>query len=338
MFDIWRTHNFVALLILTAVVALTVRKRYGALVGLSWLYLAGSAVFLFANPSPTWGELQPRIDATSGLSYAIIMSMTLVVTRINHVTRIFSWLSFIASIEMALIFYRGYGIFNSASAGVTFAALLVPYCLFQLTGPIHYSKLNRFGAYAFLAQFVLILCGNQAGSTPYFVLVGMIAATLLHQMNLKFLLVGASLLALGMVKNASTFLDSNGRSAAWRLLMQWWADHGNPWVGTGTGSFEWLALAAQAGHRFPFLFMHNEYLQILFEQGIIGLTLFMAVWSMLAYRAARLPTYWEWQTLAGISVAMLTQFPFRYMISMALVVALGADLLHGHSRKNVEAV
>jgi O-antigen ligase len=83
-------------------------------------------------------------------------------------------------------------------------------------------------------------------------------------------------------------INSSGRSVLWEMTIQHWLE--SPWIGHGTGSAQQLITA-----RFPDYISHphNEYLRILADTGIVGLSLwvlgvlFFAVRVSLALRAAR---------------------------------------------------
>lgn len=66
------------------------------------------------------------------------------------------------------------------------------------------------------------------------------------------------------------------RFEMWESFLDWWAHYANIWIGAGIGSFEWVGPYLDPGQTFRnqhlgFYVMHNEWLQLLFESGIIGL-------------------------------------------------------------------
>lgn len=81
-----------------------------------------------------------------------------------------------------------------------------------------------------------------------------------------------SLMAVTLLK----FIDSTGRADVWIQAFHFWKENANPWLGFGSNSsFQLLRLVQKLNDSDPnlgvFGWMHNEWLQFLFEQGILGL-------------------------------------------------------------------
>lgn len=70
------------------------------------------------------------------------------------------------------------------------------------------------------------------------------------------------------------FGNSNGRYELWQLAMNFWKEHANLYLGFGSGAFGVIGPAI-TDHKY--IWLHSDYLQILFEQGIIGVILALAV-------------------------------------------------------------
>jgi O-antigen ligase len=106
-------------------------------------------------------------------------------------------------------------------------------------------------------------------------------------------------------------------------MWPWWFDNANPWTGTGTGTFFWLGPTAQMAHgpvgaEGYFTYMHSDWLQILWEQGIPGLVLAFAI-AVAAFRKLNAP---DRGVLCGLSVMALSQMPLRFPLCAMVVVLI----------------
>lgn len=129
-----------------------------------------------------------------------------------------------------------------------------------------------------------------------------------------------------LILGKDLFGDS-GRFAAWKLFMEWWATHANVWIGAGQGSFVLWATHLQTSIPYhpesTFPWMHNDFLQVLFELGWIGLTLTLCV-IVSAFKATiRSNTSYLTAALAGLCVTALGNYPFHLM----LTAMTGASIL-----------
>lgn len=137
------------------------------------------------------------------------------------------------------------------------------------------------------------------------------------------------------------------RLGMWAFAYAHWQEH--PWLGNGPGSLRFKALQDEAQHPLmmhapgePFDDLHNAYMQLLFEFGLIGVLLALAMLSCLLYRIylawrhAQLDGLFFAAVLAGI-VAMLVYSltDFRHLnhdwrafwlLSSAAMLALGSHL------------
>lgn len=67
------------------------------------------------------------------------------------------------------------------------------------------------------------------------------------------------------------------RFEMWESFFTWWKQFGGVWFGKGLGSFEWIGPYLDTGKYFRdqhigFYVAHNDWLQLLFESGIVGFT------------------------------------------------------------------
>lgn len=323
MFDIWRTHQLVGLIVLTVMLIFIVFHSFGFRFALALVYTLISAVMLFQNPNATWGELQTRIDATSAISFGTTLLMVFVLTasQLKTLYVMLENLFLIALINCVLVLIHGYGIFNASSMDCTFIALMMPYGWIKRNALFNRKQtLGVWTEFIFVYGLPVATIIKAQGSTPYFILFGALAAWTIVYKSKIFSVLLAVPLAIGFITQKEQFLDNNGRFEVWRLFMSWFWDNANVLLGTGTGSFQWLGPAIQGTNKNLFLFMHNEYLQAIFEQGIVGFVLFSMVAISMLLKARKSP--WLFCSLVSVLISMLTQFPFRYFVSQFLILVL----------------
>lgn len=124
------------------------------------------------------------------------------------------------------------------------------------------------------------------------------------------------------------WVDTTARSLIWKASMRFWEANANHWFGMGQGTATVLLPIIQKGEGVPFyhgvfVWMHSDFLQLLFEQGVVGLSLgilaalhalwrsfksphvFGAVAAFVFSCVANLPAHWPITALVGLTVVTL---------------------------------
>lgn len=317
---LYQIHSLIGFVFLTVAFCKWVYEKTDLLIAAALFYSMMSALYLFANPNEVWGTLQGRIDSSSALTFIHIILVTFLAIRLSEADRILSLkiISAITLIDCFLVLKYGFGIYNASSHDTAVIAMTLPVIMFSFTGWI------RWFAFALVLAAVV---GTAGGATAYFVLAGAAGGYLL--VKKKWLTIAAMaviILGIGYLREGNSLVQSSDRFSQWEALMQWWSINSNLFFGTGTGSFDWLSPMIQGPDRLKsgesgfFLMMHNEYLQVLFEQGIIGFILFGAVWVRAMWRSIDRP--WLFSAMSATSVCFLTQFPLRFFLSQFLIALL----------------
>lgn len=209
-----------------------------------------------------------------------------------------------------------------------FLALLVPLCL------MFAAKRYRWGAWSLLIG--AIACTASVMSLGVAWLSSLVVWSLQRRWKTVGTIVGISIiLLLGLwwrLPNQFwiTYLNPHGRWAIWQTALAFWATHPlNAWIGFGAGSVG----AATANGVWDYGFLHNDYLQWLFEFGLIGvgLTLWMMGQTCQALRSftwTGASTAWLGSALA-CALLMITGFPLQIGSSLMVgVVSVAAVLSH----------
>ena len=121
----------------------------------------------------------------------------------------------------------------------------------------------------------------------------------------------------------NTFLADTGRFVIWKAGLQWWWDHYSVWIGSGTGTTIVLLTGIQVMTRTTldnlFLWFHNDWLQILFENGAIGLVLIINLFCWALWESRKLKYFPAILCFGAVAF-------FNYPLHSPLMAALGAIL------------
>lgn len=116
------------------------------------------------------------------------------------------------------------------------------------------------------------------------------------------------------------------RIAAWEMFMGFWRTNVNMVWGSGTGSFfQWGVIVQRIENfqpKFLWLWMHSDWLQLIFENGIVGMIL--AIWAIfVGFRAAiNNGSLWLLPVMTGYIMLMAGNYPTQ----LPLFLILGAVL------------
>lgn len=139
---------------------------------------------------------------------------------------------------------------------------------------------------------------------------------------------------LGLFMQGNVLLDSSGRYTIWEWAMKYWSIHSNYWIGMGSGTFQMFGPSIQIDHYLSlgvkedmliagFIWLHNDWLQVLFETGIIGLLFVGAIFICAVFNLRRKPA--EFASLLAFGAIAILQMPLRWpilcLLGMFLIVS-----------------
>lgn len=195
------------------------------------------------------------------------------------------------------------------------AACLVPFCL---------SK-NRYLTAAALVVGIFLAKGLTG------VIVAGVGVSLWAVFNRDF-----KLLFMTLTLGASSLLFANeahmnhSRMPIWENYMDWWWTNANHFLGAGAGSFEIVGakngMALDGDKLATFRMLHNDYLQILFEYGYIGLALFVILCGWILWRLKNKPA--QLSTACGMGVFMTSYFPLHFFCSQLIMLYLLTEAIN----------
>lgn len=331
--DIWRTHQFFGLIFAAAVFSYLVIQTMGKAYALALFYSLASAIYLFQNPDEVWPGLMIRIDATAANAAVILILVSAVVAFVSLevAAYLFSMLFTVVLINCWFVLFNGHGMFHACSMDTAAAALFLPYAL-RMQKCLTERPRDVMGWLKYLPAALILLTIAVTHGTTAFVMLLVMGLAYLRFTKAKSVVLGiCAIVALAGIFSLWRHIGAaddtwsaraltSGRMRNWTEMFSWWGPNANNWFGTGSGSYQWLSPAIVNRKTEVFLWMHNEFLQGLFEQGALGLGLFLLVGASVLVKSASNP--WLFTTFTGLSVMCLTQFPFRFFVTQLAIVFL----------------
>ena len=205
--------------------------------------------------------------------------------------------------------------FENPSMGLCYLVITLPF-LYYFYKPIAY----------FYTLLILILMFVVKASSPFLSLAGVLLGYIICSRRWWLLIAGALVPVICLlIKPLSFWTFTNSRAHLWDIILHYWLNTG--WVGilfgTGLSTTRLLTPIIQVANGYPinegpwFFWLHNDWLQILFEQGIVGFFCFLLLVLALIKSTYRKDAI-IFCSLLGYGFAMLTNFPMEFPPHMFL--------------------
>jgi O-antigen ligase len=286
-------------------------KAYGWLPGLTLAYTILSALRIFQVSESPWVGQTDLWKTSFSLSAASTLVALALILLGTHAFRRGTWLTIFQSLAIVNAFWiliewpfhepQGM-LFNASMSGCLNAAIF----------PLFWSKKKAPLVSALLIPLSIVACHQSQPLALLFIPIGLYC---IRRKEWDSLLIAAAVsLALGYFLCGDALFHSSGRLQVWADIYRFWIGADSKLLGLGLGSFYYLGplLTVQKYH-LGFLWAHNDWLQILFEQGIVGLVLAVATFQralVLIYRREAL-----FSSLFVFGCFMIANFPLHNPIS-----------------------
>ncbi len=232
--------------------------------------------------------------------------------------KIMTWFCFIASLDLTL----RHSLIGNVSLEGSFVAV---------TAPIFWDRHHSIFRWAWPVKLLPIVAVFSTSSTTAYVTLGAVLGMEILYRNRNRLFhfpgYGSAFLAVPLTvwighhfQKHSVLHNWNIRSPFWRIAFAWWDTHANHWIGAGLGSAQFQLdqlISYPEGH---VIWMHSEWLSILFEQGWLGLVSALTLAIAAFYSAWGDPPLV--MAIAASCLVFGTQFPAHVAPTAILLVGL----------------
>lgn len=288
-----------------------------------WSYGAGVFYFTVLQiPQLIFtGKLNPSFNDQAILTFQAIIGQGLIYftlvalffTFFKNVKLLLNLLFIAASLNSHIIIMKYFFgqapwfLFNNPAIDASFIACLIPFAL-----RIHYS----------LALPMIMACLLTDSSSG---IIGPIIALSAYYLNNKKILVAlfasSTILSFGILSQGyEKILNSSGRFQVWKLGMDHFFNNVNHWLGAGTGTWAVYGPTLQVQeamrrgvvHVDGFFWMHNDWLQILFENGILGLLITILIFIKTLHTHFNNPKIRA--ALITLATIAIIQMPLRHIV------------------------
>lgn len=296
---IWHYGWAVGLILFLFFSIFSFRDRIPVGVKICLAYFVARALWILEAPKLPFGDYTRAFQATAGQTVAEIILLSVAVLAFKKHFR--SIAIGVALIEIAGIWFLRAGLLGWESFDSALLALCIPFVgLDWLVVTSVITILAHHGSTALLILFVYTLVERWQAAVLALPVLGTIA----------------------YIHANGRWLDGMERLQTWFRFMKFWStDYWNVAFGTGGGTFMWISCLLDKFKPPIFLQLHNDWLQILFEDGVVGLGLALCVfyWS---YERSKYLTRFSKRIRAGIlgaGVFALTYHPMRFMPSAFII-------------------
>lgn len=317
--DHWWGTWWVVLGISVVFISLAISKKTHPSIGLAVLSSLMSALYVFMDKT-LYSELGPstamamdNVSMGSYLSFITLLFLFYMASRrhLDILEDCFAYLCMINSVYTLATAYLGsdqMGLFGNASMNGMMIVATYPLLVMRPERNLYYNKslrdLTNY-SYTILKDLACILIPILAvafskAHVPIFGMALFWVLFLFFQFQLRIKtssLISILISVTGFFVISIHYLSSdafhdNGRFEMWKMAFKGW-DRFNPLFGSGQGTaFMWIpSFQEDSGlnQNNWFIWMHNDWLQILFEQGILGFGLAVIAYGFVISRSFQRP-------------------------------------------------
>ncbi len=338
----WNFHWFwkwnMLMLVLTVFVAYWLGRKIHWAVGLCFLSTISGAFrtfgFLDLNRWPPYSKVLPADYRAAALGMTALLFLWFFYLIPKRYFRTLIGIFIVINLwTLAMVYYQAYmglipylraGVFGNASMNACFIGFTAPLILFR-TGWI--SKLKHAVpirlVYAALCITAFLLANNSMG---FAVFGAVVAAKCFQEMYFRqryallVLMVALPCLVgcVGYLNEGIEFFNHSGRFDVWALVGNWWYKFADKLSGTGVGTayalVPWIQYQANPGaaRHDSFIWLHNDWFQLLVEEGFVGLLSYLALYIVCLKRAFK--SAYLFPCMIGLGVCALANYPFRLPI------------------------
>lgn len=309
----YRMGFFIGTFLMGAMFCFHFKNRIGYLASALLAWTLGSALWTLEFPVLPYNALTKAYQVTAGQCFAeVILAVAffcIISDRLHE--RLMKLFSILVMIQLACVWARIRGPMIAPSFDLAVAAIYLPF------------------APAWL-QIVIVgtILTHHAGTADLILASEFFAWSLKH-MRPKYIIASgvlavAAFLAVAYFHSHAPMLDGLERISQYKRFMRFWLyGPGDeliwPFIlaGVGAGTFTWCSILIDKFQDPVVLFLHSDWLQILFELGSVGFLLSLGVWFQAVRRMWSRTEYVA--ALFGVAACGMFYHPLRFAPSIFLL-------------------
>lgn len=345
IFDSFHRQTFMGMAMLDLFLAYYLYKNCHKVAGIAFGYFSLNSIARIVFPQSFWPTFQleeivgfESLVSAGHLYMILILIFFILLPKDSYKDLKKLFLAF-AILDSAILTIRWclglnpYFLFNNPAIDASFISCCIP-----LVSEVSKKYLTKFVYILSMALFCApcILTKTSSG------ILGLSLFFILSWAELKGLLTFCLVAIVGFIMQGESILNSSGRFNIWSMCMKYWVQNVDPFIGAGIGTFQMYGPAIQIadalirkqpeGTMIPgFLWMHNDWLQILFETGAIGLILIVALYGISLKKSYNSVTF---QVLIIFGAISLIQMPLRHIIFTCLGVFAMIEALRSTEKQD----
>lgn len=292
------------------------RRRIGALPALAWSYFIARQIWSVFTPwfHVTYGyQLQNVMQVAEAQALIQIVVYPAIIFSLPPIDWKKYWTIFML-FDFSIILFGSKGILTGVSFEPGVFAIMSPWFMSLALGSTYIGAMVFGSSMLILTLFWIIW---QKSMTGIMVLAVCVLAWIWKNrwrhswQNFILLIMVVGLGAVGVafiISHNKDFSSINPRYDAWNLHMHFWWDKIDHFFGQGLGSYQWTAPFLMV-KKWAYISLHNDYLQILFETGFLGLSAFLLICSSILWRSLRSPVLFP--MVVGALTFMWSYYPLH---------------------------
>ena len=166
----------------------------------------------------------------------------------------------------------------------------------------------------FLRSLIVLSIVVAGRSLPIAVFFVAVAAWLFIQKRYKWILVAAvASFAVGFTIKGKLLFHPRGRDFIWSATFHYFREHMSWTLGGGLGAFYLIGLGLSQGTSSGFIWLHSDWYQTFFEQGILGFLAVLLMYGHAVWRSRTTPQLFV--ALMAYAAFGVANMPLRYPIA-----------------------
>ncbi len=300
--DPWHLQNFLGILLCVLIIW---RLKYPTIYRCIWLYfLLYSVLVTFHTPIGDFSPISLALKWGAAKIAFTLLAIPFVFqyAKESTIKIVNKLILFILTVDAVWLCFGGDGIFIGNTHDAVVLAIFLPH-LFASNKWFMKLAIVPFIATIFITHAtaaVIIMMFEALVYAAFFIRQKWITATL------------SIVWALFLARTLQTDQTFRGeRWVHWVKYLDFWGANASSLLGFGPGSTEWLSWAYKLHEPYQ-MWMHSDWLQIVFETGLIGGFLALLFWGVTFYRFRN---SWGWTaSWLGLGIGMFVYSPLQFFV------------------------